>query len=295
MRDWGEVPLTQLALNAFLKNRFGSSRTGKAGQSDGPKNERSELLPGGSLVSARKIVLSGQWGRVFGPLDVDIDRGGLNLIAAPPGAARTAFLMALCGRMKLKSGHLTVLGHVNDHRAVFNDSSIACFDELDAPHPSVTVQDLITEQIRWESGFFKWVPLAGTGELEEMCGYLFEGLALPPIDAFIADLPELHQLLLRIAVANTRRPPLLVVGRLDAMSDEAQQADLVDRLVTLGEEQSVIAADVNANDYGGQASEVVEVEGLLEFQQRMKPARELADSERPINAPAARSGGGEDS
>jgi len=256
---------------------------------------RSGSLPGGSLVSARKIVLSGQWGRVFGPLDVDIDRGGLNLIAAPQGAARTAFLMALCGRMKLKSGHLTVLGHTNDHRAVFAESNIACFDELDAPHPSVTVQDLITEQIRWESGFFKWVPLAGTEELKKMCGYLFEGLTLPPIDAFIADLPELHQLLLRIGVANTRRPPLLVVGRLDAISDEAQQADLVDRLVMLGEKQSVIAADVNGNDFDGDVSEVVEVDGLFEFQQRMKPARDMADQSRPINAAPADDGDGEES
>lgn len=240
---------------------------------------------GGSLVSARKILLTGQWGRVFGPLDLDIDRGGLNLIVAPPGAARTAFLMALCGRMKLKSGRLVVLGHTDHHR-IFKESNIACFDELDGPQPSVTVQDLITEQIRWESGFFKWVPLATTTQLEEMCGYLFEGLTLPPIDAFISDLPELHQLLLRIAVANTRRPPLLVVGRLDAMSDEAQQTDLVDRLVMLGEKQSVIAADVNASDFEEKASEIVEVEGLLEFQQRSTPARQMA-TERPINASPA--------
>jgi hypothetical protein len=218
---------------------------------------------------------------------VDIDRGGLNLIAAPQGAARTAFLMAVCGRMKLKSGHLTVLGHTNDHRSVFAESNIACFDELDEPHPSVTVQDLITEQIRWDSGFFKWVPLAGEKELEEMCGYLFDGLTLPPVDAFVADLPELYQLLLRIAVANTRRPKLLVVGRLDAVSDEAQQTELVERLAMLGEEQSVIAADVNADDFGGLVSEVVEVDGLLEFQQRIKPAKELADDQRPINAPPA--------
>jgi len=237
-------------------------------------------------------VLSGQWGRVFGPLDVDIDRGGLNLIAAPPGAARTAFMMTLCGRMKLKSGSLTVLGHTNDHRAVFSESNIACFDELDAPHPSVTVQDLVTEQIRWESGFFKWVPLAKTEDVRKMCGYLFEGLSLPPIDAFVADLPELHQLLLRIGVANTRRPPLLVVGRLDAISDEAQQEELVDRLVMLGEEQSIIAADVNGNDFGGKVSEVVEVQGLFEFQQRMKPARELADESRPINAAPSEEGEG---
>lgn len=231
----------------------------------------------GSLISARRIELSGQWGRVFGPLDLDVDRGGVTLIQAPPGAARTAFLMALCGRMKIKSGRLKVLGETNP-RAIFKKSSIACFDELDGPQPSVTVQDLITEQIRWESGFFKWVPLATTEDLKEMCGYLFEGLTLPPIDAFIADLPELHQLLLRIGVANTRRPPLLVIGRFDAISDSAQQLELLDRLVALGEKQSVITADVNASDLRDRVSEVVEVHGLFEFQQRIKPARQLADA-----------------
>src|SRR5690606_2049743 len=95
---------------------------------------------------------------------------------------------------------------------------------------------------------------------------------------------ELHQVLLRIAVANTRRPPLLVVGRLDAISDEAQQADLVERLVMLGEKQSVIAADVNANAFEDQVSGDVEVHGLFEFQQRMKPAQELAEESQPINA-----------
>lgn len=232
---------------------------------------------GGSLVSARKIKLTGPWGHVFGPVDLDIDRGGVSLIAAPPGSARTAFLMALCGRMKLKSGRLTVLGHTNDHQAVFKDSNIACIDELDAPQPSVTVQDLITEQIRWEANFFKWVPLATTEDLKEMCGYLFEGLPLPPIDAFITDLTELEQRLIRIGVANTRRPPLLVVGELDRMADAEQQDELLERLIALGEHQSVVTAHVNGEDYRDRVRAVVEVPGLLEFEQRQVTARKIAD------------------
>lgn len=263
-----------MSLSSTLK-RIATNKPLRRSSGDGESEDR-PIGGGGSLVSARKIELSGQWGQVFGPLDLDIDRGGLNLIAAPPGAARTAFLMAICGRMKLKSGRLTVLGHTNDPHAVFKESNIACFDELDGPQPSVTVQDLITEQTRWESGFFKWVPLATTEDLRNMCGYLFEGLALPPIDAFIADLPELHQLLLRVGVANTKRPPLLVVGRLDAMSDEDQQGELLDRLISLGEKQSVIAADVNASDFEDKVSEVIEVPGLYEFQQRSTPAKDLA-------------------
>lgn len=256
-----------------------SARKEAVRASDDGESESRPGGGGGSLISARKIELSGQWGQVFGPLDFDIDRGGLNLIEAPPGAARTAFLMAVCGRMKLKSGRLTVLGHTNDHHAIFKKSNIACIDELDGPQPSVTVQDLITEQIRWESNFFKWVPLATTEDLKEMCGYLFEGLPLPPIDAFLTDLTELEQRLIRIAVANTRRPPLLVVGALDRMADTGQQDELLERLVALGEDQSVLTAHVNARDYSDRVRAVVEIPGLLEFEQRQVTARKVSRGE----------------
>ncbi len=256
----------------------------RVGTADGPGlpsgSDEEPVRPaggGGSLVSARQIRLSGQWGQVFGPLDLEIDRGGVTLVSAPPGSARTALMMAVCGRMKLHRGRLTVLGHTNDQQAVFRESAIACFTELDEPKPSITVQDLITEQIRWESNFFKWVPLATTDELREMCGYLFEGLPLPPIDAFISDLTELDQSLIRIGVANTRRPPLLVVGRIDRIADREQQDELLDRLVALGENQSVLAAHVNAEDYADRVSAVVEVPGLYEFEQRQATARRIAD------------------
>lgn len=266
-----------MSLSTSLKRFAAGPKEGKGSGKAGERNRPDG--GGGSLVSARAIELTGQWGHVFGPLDLDIDRGGLSLIAAPPGAARTAFMMALCGRMKLKSGRLTVLGHIDEPHAVFKESAIACFDELDGPQPSVTVQDLITEQKRWESNFFKWVPLATTEALKEMCGYLFEGLPLPPIDAFITDLNELEQRLIRIGVANTRRPPLLVVGELDRMADVDQQDELLDRLIALGEHQSVLAAHVNADDFSDRVSAVIEVPDLLEFEQRELTARKIADGE----------------
>lgn len=264
-----------MSLTAILparRRRSGAQRPSRTAGTLLPASDRA----GGSLACARGVELDGQWGQVFGPLDLDLDRDGLTVLAAPAGAARTALMMALCGRMKIDRGGLRVLGHANDPRAVFAESAIACFDELDGIQPSVTVQDLITEQIRWESSWYRWVPRATTKELEEKCGYLFEGLPLPPIDAFIADLPEAAQALLRIGVANTRRPPLLVVGRLDRIADEEQRTVVARRLALLGEEQSVIAADVNGDDYGGLATEVVPVPDLLEFQQRSEIAREIA-------------------
>lgn len=263
---------------SFLKQIRSFTPSGKAespADRGGPRP-----LPGeGDLVSARRIELKGQWGQVFGPLNLDIDTGGVTVLTAPPGAARTALLMAICGRMKLNSGTLRVLGHTNDQPAVFAESAICCVDELDGVQPSVTVQDLVTEQIRWESPWYRWVPRAGTEQVRQMCGYLFHDLPLPPIDAFIADLPEIEQMLMRIAVANTQRPPLLVVGHLDHIADDEQRHELMRRLIELGEHQSVVTADVNGDEFGDDVSQVIDVPGLLEFQQRSEVARELREGE----------------
>ncbi|MBP1159536.1 ABC-type cobalamin/Fe3+-siderophores transport system ATPase subunit [Rhodococcus sp. PvR044] len=221
-----------------------------------------EPIPG-SLVSARAIELHGPWGHVFGPLDLDIDEGGVTVLAAQSGAARTALLMTLCGRMRLSGGSLTVLGHTNKPAKVFAESAIACVNEIDDVSPSVTVRDMVTEQLRWQSPWFKFVPRVHEDGVERMCAEVFGDVPLPALNAFVDDLPEIQQLLLRIAVANTRRPPLLVVGRMDKIADDEERLGVLERLVALGEKQSVITADVNPllPDTGVRA--VVDLHGLL--------------------------------
>ncbi len=219
--------------------------------------------PSGTLVSARQIELHGPWGHVFGPLDLDIDEGGVTVLAAQAGAARTALLMALCGRMRLSGGSLTVLGFQDRPAKVFAKSAIACLNELDEVSPSVTVRDLVTEQLRWESPWYKPVPRVHDDGVARMCGEVFGDVPLPALNAFVDDLPEIQQLLLRIAVANTRRPPLLVVGRLDKIADDDERRTLLERLVALGERQSVITADVNPLPPDSGVRAVVDLQGVL--------------------------------
>lgn len=132
----------------------------------------------GSLVSARGIELHGPWGHVFGPLDIDIEAGGVTVLAAQSGAARTALLMALCGRMRLSSGSLTVLGYEKPSR-ILAVSAIACLNELDEVRPSVTVRDMVTEQLRWNSPWYKFVPRVSEDQVADMCAYTFGGVDLP--------------------------------------------------------------------------------------------------------------------
>ena len=52
-------------------------------------------------------------------------------------------------------------------------------------------------------------------------------------------------MLLRIALANTAAPPLLVVGDLDGITDDGNRAVVLERLIALGEHQTVITASAN--------------------------------------------------
>ena len=56
-------------------------------------------------ITARAITMRGPWGPVYGPIDLDIDAGGVTVLVCPPGSGRTALLMTLAGRMRPVSGN----------------------------------------------------------------------------------------------------------------------------------------------------------------------------------------------
>jgi predicted ABC-type transport system involved in lysophospholipase L1 biosynthesis ATPase subunit len=188
--------------------------------------------------------MTGPWGPVFGPLDLDIDAGGVTALIGPPGSGRTALLMSLAGRMKPASGTLTVFGH-SRARDIFGVSALAGIEELDSVFESVTVRDLITEQSRWDAHWYRLIRRAGEDEREAICRPVFGELPLPRLTEYVEELSELNGLLLRIALANTARPPLLVVGSVDQVTSDANREVLIRRLVGLGEQQTVITATVN--------------------------------------------------
>lgn len=70
--------------------------------------------------------------------------------------------------------------------------------------------------------------------------------------------------LLRIALANVKRPPLLVVGGTDQLTREASSELLLERLVALGEHQTVITADVNGAPATSGVADVIAVHNLTD-------------------------------
>jgi ABC-type cobalamin/Fe3+-siderophores transport system ATPase subunit len=198
-------------------------------------------------VVARGIAVRGTSGPVYGPLDLDIDQGGLTVLVAAPGVGRTALLLTLAGRMRPDRGDLTVLGRTSA-TAIFAAAALAGIDEVDAPADTVTVGDLVTEQLSWNAPWYKRIRRAGEADLARVCSRVFGEVALPRIDDVVDELTELTRLLLRIALADTARRALLVVGDLDQVTDHGERARLVERLVALGRDQTVVTASANPVD-----------------------------------------------
>ncbi|CAM3495573.1 ATP-binding cassette domain-containing protein [Mycolicibacterium frederiksbergense] len=196
-------------------------------------------------VSARAITMRGPWGPVYGPIDLDVDSGGVTALIHPAGTGRTALLLTLAGRMRPISGTVTVFGH-SDARKIFAVSALANIDQLDKIAESVTVRDLITEQLRWDAPWYRFIGQASATDLADICASTFGDVALPDLGAYFDQIGELAQVLLRIALANTGTPPLLVVGDLDGITDDGNRAVVLERLTALGEDQTVITTSANA-------------------------------------------------
>src|SRR5699024_4333349 len=130
--------------------------------------------------------------------------------------------------------------------------------------------DLITECRRWNAPWYKLIPRAGETQLEQLCASTFGAAALPPLNEFFDRLPELEQVLLRIALGNAPRNPLLVVGSLDDLTSDAARAFVYSRLAELGRDQTVIVADENERAPIPGCREVIELPSLTGIERPLK-------------------------
>ncbi len=203
--------------------------------------------PESPAVTARGITMKGPWGPVYGPIDLDIAEGGLTVLVCPAGSGRTALLMTLAGRMSPVSGQLTVFGR-SRAKDIFPVAGLAGIDELDTVAESVTVRDLVTEQLRWDAAWYRLIRRADQGDLNALCANVFGDLPVPPLTEYVEEISELDRMLLRVALANTGRPALLVVGNIDYVTSDANREVLVERLIALGQQQTVVTATVNGVD-----------------------------------------------
>jgi len=209
-------------------------------------------------ISARALAVPGP---ADGPIDLDIDAGGVTVLVGAPGVGRTALLLTLAGRMRPAKGQLTVFGRTRVHD-IFDGAALAAIDGVDDVAETATVGDLITEKLRWDANWYKVVRRADDAALARVCGPAFGDLPVPSLSQPVEDLSELDAMLLRIALADTGRPPLLVVGDLEQVTHDGSRELLIGRLVALGEQQTVITASANGVSTHPVRNIVVEDPGL---------------------------------
>lgn len=197
------------------------------------------------MIDATRIGVKSSGLRIYGPVDLRVFEGGVTVLSGPGGRGRTALLLTLAGRMKPTTGHLTAFGVTDAAQHLFDKAAIAYIDEVDGIEQTIRVRDVVTEQIRWAAPWYKWVRQSGPADLERICRPVFGDIPTPPMDAYVEELPELTAALFRIAVANIRRPRLLVVGGVDRLTRVDNTRILMQRLVALGASQTIVTADIN--------------------------------------------------
>lgn len=232
-----------------------------------PMTREVELVaPGEPILSAQQMSVEASWGHIYGPVDLTIRAGGVTALVGAGGRGRTALLLTLAGRMKPTSGHLESFGRDNDAHHLFKHAALANIDEVDGIGQTIRVHDIITEQLRWASPGARWVRQANESDLERICAPVFGAYSLPSMGAMVEELPELTGALLRIAVANIRKPPVLVVGGVDKLSSVESGRKLLGRLIALGTQQTVITADVNGVPTHAGVREQIVVDNLTNTQ-----------------------------
>lgn len=228
------------------------------------------------IIVAEGIGVKASWGHIYGPVDVTVRPGGVTLLVGSGGRGRTALLLTLAGRMKPTSGRLTAFGRTNKAHHLFSQAAVADIDEVDEIEQTIRVHDVVTEQIRWAAPWYKWVPQSRQDDLERICRPIFGDYSLPSMDAYVEELPELTAALFRIAVANIRRPPLLVVGGVDRLTRVDSAHKLLQRLVEVGRDQTVITADVNGGFADLPLRDVITVDNLTDDEfVRIDPAERI--------------------
>ncbi|GAA1918746.1 ATP-binding cassette domain-containing protein [Microbacterium aoyamense] len=221
---------------------------------------------GETLIKASGIGVDASWGHIYGPVDLTVRSGGVTVLVGAGGRGRQALLLTLAGRMKRTTGRLEAFGRVDDAHHLFDRATIAKIDEVDGIEQTIRVHDIVTEQVRWAAKWYQWVPQSTQEDLERICRPVFGDYSLPTMDAMVEELPEFTAAMFRIAVANIRKPPLLVVGGVDTLSSIESSHRLLERLIALGREQTVITADVNGVAACDGITDVIDVPNLTDHE-----------------------------
>lgn len=189
-----------------------------------PQDVEGRLL----AVRARDLRLDGKRGRIYGPLDLDLEAGSLTVLTGRAGTGKTSLLLSVTGRMNPSAGELTVLGYElpRQARSIQHRTSamgIAGLDDLDE---EVSVGACVRERQAWLAKPWKIVRSPDDESVARVCAPAFGDLPVPRAGEIVHELPEASNLLLRIALAMLSKPQLIVVDEIDQLHDLGER-DLI--------------------------------------------------------------------
>jgi len=203
-------------------------------------------------VAATSLQLDGNRGRIFGPVDLAIEPGSLNLITGAAGAGKTSLLLTLVGRMRPNRGSdLTVLGRPLPRRApsVQRRSAAVGVHGLDDLDENVTVAATVREREAWLARWYRIVRTPDDAHVADICASVFGHSPAPRAKQLIHELDEVENLRLRLALAMLSTPELVVVDDVDALHDLDSRRRLWESLRVLTERGvTVIAAASTSGD-----------------------------------------------
>lgn len=204
-----------------------------------------DAAPATLAVHATRLHLSGNRGPVYGPLDLDVERGTLAVVQGPQGGGRSSLLLTIAGRMVPDDGsRLTVLGEPLPRRrtAVQRRAAVAGFAGIDDLDESVTVGDIVRERLAWLSPWYRRVPRVDQRAFARLAGPVFGERPLPRVDTVVWHLDEVDAMLLRVTLAMAQEPELLVVDDVDQVHDSRRRQTVWSRLEAIAAAGTTVVA-----------------------------------------------------
>lgn len=199
-------------------------------------------------IVAEGLEVRGSEGPVYGPIDVAVPAEGLTVLSGRGGSGRTALALTFAGRMRPTGGRLRVLG-MDSRGDIRRHVAIAGVDQLDELDRNLTVRATLTEYRYWTRGPLWFPPKVDEAYLEELAGPIYGSRGLPPLDAFVSQLPSLDRHLLRIALAlhpaHGTPQEMLIVDDLEQVRELEERLWLLSRLVELSHDIPVVVNAVN--------------------------------------------------
>ncbi|WP_051260096.1 hypothetical protein [Corynebacterium sputi] len=227
----------------FSKPSFGRKKKEPAsteGLMDGTHDEY--------VVLARGLGVTASEGPVFGPIDIAVPAAGITVLSGHGGSGRTALALTIAGRMKSTEGQLMVLGYT-ERKDIRPRVAIAGVDQIDEIDRNLTVRNVLTEHLYWTRNPLKRTKKVDEGYLEDIAGDFYGTRSLPPLDAYVSQLPGIDRLMLRVALAlhpaSTEEIGLLVVDDLEQVHELDERILLLSRLVEVSYRIPVIINAVN--------------------------------------------------